>query len=249
MLSNFRRDPVPATFDHSDCTPQEDEEWQEGHECSDELLHAALDRVEQLERTAKAAEREHGELRRRLARLERQLGALLAARTEQRDDLAGVEHSDHQDIARRFRTLIEQRFQNFARRYADKSVHTMDRPERERVTRLISLLSTQVFTDAIPLSPGIRRELGLPEEGGHIEQAIANVRRDGCDLAERIHRAGLSHRWDFEHRAGVPLDPARQEAWPSCDSQAPVRFVISPAYVVNGVVYCPQYVYTGELDG
>lgn len=219
-------------------------EWGHEEEPLQELLDQALVRIDQLEKSAKVGEHEHGQLRRRLDRLERQLGALMAARTAERDDLPGAEHGEHQALARRYRTLVEQRLLNFARRYAERCDRVMDHSERERCYRLMGLLSQQLFTDDLKSSREIVRRLHLPEGDGHIESALTTLRGHCSELAAEIHRAGLHHSWDMQCKPGVALDPARQEQWPSCDQGAPVLFVVAPAYIVNGRSYCLQYVYT-----
>lgn len=225
-------------------SPAADIEWGYEEESPQELLDQALVRIDQLEKSAKTGEHEHGQLRRRLDRLERQLGALMAARTAERDDLPGAEHGKHQALARRYRTLVEQRLLNFARRYAERCDRVMDHSPRERSYRLMGLLSQQLFIDDLKSSREIVRRLHLPEGDGHIESALTTLRGHCSELATEIHRAGLRHSWDMECKPGVALDPARQEQWPSCDQGAPVLFVVAPAYVVNGRSYCLQYVYT-----
>ncbi|WAL96914.1 hypothetical protein [Streptomyces sp. Je 1-369] len=227
-----------------DDSPTADIEWQYEDDLLQEQLDQALARIDQLEKSAKAGEHEHGQLRRRLDRLERQLGTLMAVRTAERDDLPGAEHGKHQALARRYRTLVEQRLLNFARRYAERCDRVMDRPERERGYRLMGLLSQQLFTDDLKSSREIVRRLHLPESDGHIENALATLRGHCSELAAEIHRAGLHHSWDTICTPGVALEPARQEQWPSCDEGAPVLFVMAPGYIVNGRSYCLQYVYT-----
>jgi hypothetical protein len=225
-------------------SPTPEVEWEDEEYPQQELLDEALLRIEQLEQSVKAGEHEHGQLRRRLDRLERQLGSVMAARTDERDDLSGAEHGKHQALARRYRTLIEQRLLNFARRYAARCSRVMDYPERERDYRLMGLLSELLFTDDLKSSREMARCLHLPEGDSHIENGLAALRGHCSDLAAEIHRAGLHHRWDTAYTPGVALDPARQEQWPSCDERAPVLFVMAPAYVVGGRPYCLQYVYT-----
>ncbi|MFG2370473.1 hypothetical protein ACGFY9_03210 [Streptomyces sp. NPDC048504] len=207
-------------------------------------LEQALRRIGQLEQAVKAGEQQHTQMRRSIERLERQLGVLLAARLEGRDDLAAAPHGDHQTLARKFRTLIEQNFLTFARRYSSRCDRVLDRPATEQTARLISLLSQQFFTDALPASRDTIRFLRLPEGDGHIETAITTLRGHCSDLATRIHRAGLDHAWDFAAPSGAPADPTRQDVWTTCDARAPVGFVMSPAYLVNGRIYCPQLVFT-----
>lgn len=228
----------------SEGSPTADLEWEDEEYPSQELLDQALARVEQLERSVQLGENEHGQLRRRLDRLERQLGVLMAARTAERNDLPGAEHGKHQALARRYRTLVEQRLLNFARRYAERCSRVMDHPEPERGYRLMGLLSQQLFTNDLKSSREILRHLHFPESDGHIESTLTTLRGHCSELAAEIHRAGLQHSWDMECTLGVALDPARQEQWPSCDPGAPVQFVVAPAYVVHGRPFCRQYVYT-----
>ncbi|MFJ9710843.1 hypothetical protein [Streptomyces sp. NPDC101234] len=74
---------------------------------------------------------------------------------------------------------------------------------------------------------------------------INRLRTDRVTLTERIAKVGLAHEWSYAHTAGVPLDPGRQEARASCDSDAPISFLVAPAYLVNGRIYSRQLVYTG----
>ncbi|WP_328380593.1 hypothetical protein OHB13_37945 (plasmid) [Streptomyces sp. NBC_00440] len=213
--------------------------------CSDGPLDEALQRVEALERSIDAGRQEHANMSQRLERLERQLGVLLAARTESRADLAGTQHTEHQKLSRQARTLVEQNFVNFARRYADKCQQAVKRPERERIPYVIGLLSKQLFTQDPQPGRAIQRKLHLPEnDGGHIEAAVTALRDTCSELATSIHRAGLRHAWDFTHEAGTVIVPSKQEVWPTCDPARPIAFAMSPAYVVDGRVYGRQYVYT-----
>ncbi|WP_275411216.1 hypothetical protein [Streptomyces sp. SID8014] len=40
------------------------------------------------------------------------------------------------------------------------------------------------------------------------------------------------------------MAPERQDVWASCDPEAPVSFVVAPAYLVEGRIYGRQLVYT-----
>jgi hypothetical protein len=83
----------------------------------------------------------------------------------------------------------------------------------------------------------------LAEDPG-IEAAINRLRTDCVTLTERIAKVGLAHEWSYAHTVGAPLDPGRQEAWASCDPDAPISFVVAPAYLVNGRIYSRRLVYT-----
>jgi hypothetical protein len=209
-------------------------------------LEQVLRRIGQLERAVEVGAEQHTQMRRSIDRLERQVGVLLAARLEGRNDLAAAPHGDHQILARRFRTLIEQNFLTFARRYARRCDRVLDRPAAEQTARLISLLSRQLFTGTLPTSRDTIRSLRLPEHDGHVEAAITVLRGHCADLATDIQRVGLDHAWDFTAFSGTPVDPTRQDVWATCDARAPVSFVMSPAYLVNGRMYCPQLVFTAR---
>ncbi|MFJ8933785.1 hypothetical protein ACIRLA_45200 [Streptomyces sp. NPDC102364] len=209
-----------------------------------DALAQALERITELEHTARAGEHQHTEMKRRLDRIERQLGVLLADRLEERSDLPGARHGEHQTLARRFRTLIEQDFVTFARRFADRCDHVLDWPAAERSARLIGILSERLFARSLPSKQHLVRQLRLADHAGHAEAAIADLYNRCTDLAARIHEAGLHHSWDFTATIGDHVDPARQDAWPRCDSRAPISFVMAPAYLVDGHIYSPQIVYT-----
>ncbi|MFB7852669.1 hypothetical protein ACFC34_37430 [Streptomyces sp. NPDC056053] len=209
------------------------------------LLDQALERIALLEETAKEGERCHAQMRRRLDRLERQLGTLLAAHTENRTDLAGTQHYEHQNLARRTRTLIEQNMYAFARRYAERCDLVLHRDNRERAPYLVALLCRLLLTDDLLPAREMQRSLHLPDDDGHIEAGLIALRGECSELAGQIHRAGLRHEWDFNHTEGTPVIPGRQEPWPTCDPLQPVRFLMGPAYVVDGRLYGLQTVYTG----
>ncbi|MEI5100940.1 hypothetical protein RB200_23370 [Streptomyces sp. PmtG] len=197
-----------------------------------------------LEKAVKAGEQQHTQMRRRLDRLERQLGVLLAAHTEKRTDLAGTQHCEHQALARRTRTIIEQGMYSFARRYADRCAIVFHREERERAPYLVGLLCRLLLTNDLPPAREIQRSLHLADDDGHIEAGLITLRGKCSELARHVHRAGLHHEWDFDHAEGAPVVPERQEPWPACDPLQPVRFLMSPAYMVDGRVYGLQIVYT-----
>ncbi|MEW2313370.1 hypothetical protein AB0918_32810 [Streptomyces sp. NPDC006864] len=210
---------------------------------TEEALEAALQRIGTLEFEVGRGAAEHQRMWSHISRLERQLGTLLASQLDQRDDLAGTRHCEHQELARQTRTLIEQQVQNFARQYSDRTDLAPHRPRRERTAYLMSVLTRQLLDKRPASSWSIQQTLRLAEEPA--TEAAINRLRTGCvDLMERIVQAGLSHEWNYDHVAGKHLDLDRQEAWGACDPKAPVSFLVAPAYLVNGRVYGRQLVYT-----
>ncbi|MFE4659206.1 hypothetical protein ACFRFJ_21255 [Streptomyces hydrogenans] len=209
----------------------------------EEQLQTADQRIATLEFEARRGAAEHQRMWEHISRLERQLGGLLAAQLDRRDDLAGTQHCEHQELARQARTLVEQKFQNFSRQYGDRTDLDRHRPNRERTAYLMSQL-IRLLLDKRPASSwSIQHALRLAEDPGS-ETAINRLRTECVALAERIAKTGLTHEWSYTHTTGVPLDPERQEAWTTCDPEADVCFVVAPAYLVDGRIYSRQLVYT-----
>ncbi|MFF3864012.1 hypothetical protein [Streptomyces sp. NPDC002209] len=208
------------------------------------LIHV-YERIDQLEKAMAMGQREHTEMRQRIDRLERQLGVLLAAHTESRTDLAGTQHCEHQNLALRTRRLVEQSIHSFARRYAARCGIFLRHPHRERAPHLVGRLTRLLLAESPSTATEMQRSLQLADDGGHIEARLTGLRSQCSELGDDIRRAGLQHTWDFDFTPGGPLDPARQETWPTCDPVHPVQFVMAPAYVVDGRVYGRQIVYTG----
>jgi len=63
-------------------------------------------------------------------------------------------------------------------------------------------------------------------------------------IHRRVEDTGLPFHWSWEAILGDPIDEDLQEAWGSCDPEGPIEFVVTPAYIVDGMVYCPQRVFT-----
>ncbi|MFJ5712839.1 hypothetical protein [Streptomyces sp. NPDC093105] len=206
-------------------------------------LETAHQRIAALEFEVRRGAAEHQRMWQHINRLERELGNLLAARLDRRDDLAGTQHCEHQELARQTRTMVEQQFQNFARQYSNGTDLARHRPNRERTAYLMSQL-IRLLLDKRPASSwSIQQSLRLEGDPG-IEAAINRLRTECIDLVERIAKTGLAHEWSYASTTGAPLDPERQEAWASCDPEAPVSFVVAPAYLVDGRIYSRQLVYT-----
>ncbi|WP_381553092.1 hypothetical protein [Streptomyces eurythermus] len=209
----------------------------------DEELETAHQRIAALEFEMRRGATEHQRMWQHINRLERQLGGLLAAQLERRGDLAGAQHCEHQELSRQTRTLVEQKFQNFSRQYSDRTDLARHRPNRERTAFLMSQLIRHLLDKRPASSWSIQQSLRLADDPG-TEAAINRLRTDCVALANRITKIGLPHEWSYTYTAGAPLDPERQEAWASCDPEAPVSFVVAPAYLVDGRIYGRQLVYT-----
>ncbi|WP_157875561.1 hypothetical protein [Streptomyces sp. CNQ431] len=206
-------------------------------------LEVARQRIAALEFQVRRGATEHQRMWQHINRLERQLGSLLAAQLDQRGDLAGTQHCEHQELSRQARTLVEQQFQNFSRQYSDRTDIARHRPNRERTALLMSKLIQHLLDKAPASSWSIQQSLRLADSPG-IEAAINRLRTECVALTERIAKIGLAHEWSYAYTAGAPLAPERQDIWASCDPEAPVSFVVAPAYLVEGRIYGRQLVYT-----
>ncbi|HEX4093622.1 MAG TPA: hypothetical protein VHZ33_33305 [Trebonia sp.] len=68
------------------------------------------------------------------------------------------------------------------------------------------------------------------------EEAASALRRRSTSTPDHIM-------WDFAITPGSPLG-SRQVAWANCVPDLPVRFVVAPAFLINGKAIAPQLVYT-----
>jgi hypothetical protein len=182
---------------------------------------------------------ENEQLRRRLEEVTRQNARLrgqLAQQVALAAGSANLDHSVHEDRADRYRNLVQQSCQRLARA-ALGSATTSPR----RVAQEISTLCRKVLLDR-PSALTLCLTMGLsPEE--HIHQAAELL-----DAVATVSDGGASDVvWDFELSRGRALDPSRQVPWGSCDSAAPVQFVVAPAYCVDDRVYAKQLVFAEHI--
>ncbi|MEU6647254.1 hypothetical protein ABZ863_32665 [Saccharomonospora sp. NPDC046836] len=169
-------------------------------------LEVARQRIEVLEFQVRRGAAEHQRMWQHISRVERQLGTLLAAQLDQRGDLAGEQHCEHQELSRQTRTLVEQQFQNFSRRYSDRADVARNRPNRERTAFLMSKLTQYLLTKRPASSWAIQQSLRLGDDPD-IEAAINRLRTDCVALTERIAKIGLAHEWSYTYTARAPPGP------------------------------------------
>ncbi|GFH67443.1 hypothetical protein Srut_39570 [Streptomyces rutgersensis] len=170
----------------------------------DEELEAPRQRIAAPEFQVRCGAAEHQRMWQHLNRVERQLGSLLAAQLDQRGDLAGAQHCEHQDLYRHIRTLVEQQFQNLSRQYSDRTDLTRHRPNRERTAFLMSKLIRCLLDKAPASSWSVQQTLRLADAPG-IEAAINRLRTDCVALTARIAKIGLAREWSHTCTAGAPL--------------------------------------------
>jgi hypothetical protein len=110
----------------------------------------------------------------------------------------------------------------------------------ERV-RLVAQLAGASLTDDPPNAmTALLTELDAP-------RAIRNLGKDFAKRSREIHdrarELGRDFRWVVDG-----LDPSARTLWPGCSADDTVRFMVTPAFVVEGKVLLPAYVYTSPED-
>ncbi|MFD5160534.1 hypothetical protein ACFWMJ_21085 [Streptomyces hawaiiensis] len=202
------------------------------------------ERILELERQVLHGAKVHEEQTASIRRLEARLNAYMASQTRSRGDVASNAHAAQETIAQEVRQFIEQRLQNVARNrlvHADGLSH---HPHRQQLPRLLGALCSLLFERRSPDFHQLRTLLNVPEYGPAFETA-KELYSKVCEFQARSRATDMRCEWIFEFSYGVPLNPDRQEAWPSCDPGQPVLFVVAPAYIVDDQVYMLQRVFTG----
>lgn len=191
---------------------------------------------------------ENDTLRRSLAetqaevrKLETRLAALLARRVQEQTDTTTVDSAVHAAIAEDFRCLVDQDLHHLARINAAAPGCTPT-----HIPHIIAILCRVLFGADPITEQRVREELvhGSPVPEKRITHVCAQARR----LRSRAVATGHAYQWSFSFRREIPLDPATQEAWSTCDPEHIVQFLVAPGYLAQGRVYGLQQVYTSS-DG
>jgi hypothetical protein len=154
----------------------------------------------------------------------------LAIVDAERSDASDGRHVSHLEVGRRYASFVEQDLFGLARE--EVSGYRSRSPRREWIPRIISSMCAELFR--VGCDPDLR------VKSGHGYEALNHA----ADIRAMADRAGLSYHWDFYFKVGRQLDDKWQQAWGRCDSAHPVKFIVAPAYVVDGMIYHRQWVYT-----
>ncbi|MGW8700020.1 hypothetical protein ACWGOK_24275 [Streptomyces eurythermus] len=201
-------------------------------------------RILELERQVLFGVKVHQEQDASIRRLEARLSAQMASQTRFRGDVASNAHAAQETIAQEFRQFVEQRLQNIARARLQHADCLTQYAREQHMPRLLGALCGVLFSGATPDFHQVRALLNVPEYGSVFE-TVNELFSKACEFHARSRATGMKCEWLFDFSYGAPLDPDRQEPWPSCDPSQPVRFVVAPAYVVNDQYYLLQRVFTG----
>jgi hypothetical protein len=197
--------------------------------------------VEDLLQRTTALEFENERLRTSLGQLEDRFADLLSERTVGRSDLHGGAHLTHINLAADYRSLVMQWMQRVARKLIKgRSRQTLEYDLGQQVAVFTEFL----FRGDFPDSTGLLSSLH-PVDGEILRLAESMCAR-ATELRHKITDVGIHHEWDFRSELSGILKDERQEAWLTSDPSKPVILVVAPAYLVQGVVYAKQLVFTGE---
>ncbi len=164
----------------------------------------------------------------------------LASAAEQRRDVADRRHISQTELAEIYVSFCEQELMSLASEAV--KFYTSRSPRREWLARLIGTFCLNLFRKAPENDVSL---LGLPRRSNdellsYAEEILERARA----LHDRARSSGLPYQWDFHFRPGRRLDEKWQEPWSSCDGRRRAKFLVTPAYVVDGVIYNRQRVYT-----
>jgi hypothetical protein len=141
----------------------------------------------------------------------------------------------HSAAATDFRSFIEQDVLHLARVICKHTGGT----ERRRVAWMTSELCRVLCTGRL----SIEDDLALTTVTDEIELLAIAARRRMDQLLVRGQRAGGTAQFDFTAGSSASIND-RQQPWSMCDPEAPVAFVVIPAYHIGSHYLSQQVVYT-----
>ncbi|WP_194918540.1 hypothetical protein [Catenulispora rubra] len=200
----------------------------------------------ELERRIQAMTHELAAYREQQTQLQKAFDTFRTAHTRDRSMTTTNIHGLHLHLAREHRAFIEQRLNSLARRILSLDDQHPGVQTQHQVAKVIMRLSTLLFPHG-PLSAEHVPRI-LPETfPSAVYPRISQETAAADALYRRIVALNSTQnrvRFDYAFVAGSTVDPAGQEAWPPCDGDAPVSFVLAPAYLVGDDIYQRQLVYT-----
>ncbi|MBX7552933.1 hypothetical protein K1Y78_34180 [Streptomyces sp. tea 10] len=229
-----------------DAAISDSEMEQSGGAAPDETIEQSISdlagEVESLREALQEAQEEIARLRSSMEDTDARVDGILSQWTRRRDDLDNLQSERHRILAEKYVGFIEQTLFGLARRSA-----AMNPQENfgESLSRTVQRLCLEIFGRAQPSEARIRRIVKTKSSdalAAHVNKAFGQ----GIALLGEAHSMRDRPFWDFEFLEGEPINTDRQRAWGKSDPDAPVRYVVSPAYVAGGVRYCLQRVVTSE---
>ncbi|GLZ78689.1 hypothetical protein Afil01_34960 [Actinorhabdospora filicis] len=178
--------------------------------------------------------------------LNRRFTEILAQRHSESGGSANNAVLRHQELAEKFRFLMEQD----VLRFVAEGVREYDRRAREQARAAMTReVCRALFLGADPRPADIwqahphSRDRNHP--GRQLEDFIEALAEAARSLRREIAELPGEQLWDFEFAPGETIDKARQQVWRGSPPDLPVRDVIVPGYVLGDRVLVLQQVLTG----
>jgi uncharacterized protein YdcH (DUF465 family) len=198
----------------------------------------------QLHRLSQQRQGDIGQLRNELAEVvhaqDARLTKLLQLHNQLREELSGAAEERHHTLAAEFNDLVQFTVVPTCMTVDAYCPSTHEIEMQERRMTLVRLLCRRLF-GALPAMNSEVRSLFKPYAAGagpDAEKQVASLAGPLCAKVNTLRAAiadtGTAFRWDFEVTPGTAFSPDKYQLWQSASDQAPVRYVVIPAYVVPG---------------
>lgn len=208
-------------------------------------LREVRDAVRELQQEHVRLEQQMELLVERYEQLDARFTDVLAARSADaaQPGVATARHVEHQQIADRYRTFMDQDVVNAARAAV---VPTRRRrrdalAEQEVLAGHLAQISEALFAGTCIDLERLQQVLAAAPPIW-----LAQLAATGTELRERAGGSDPRGHWDFGYTPDAPVDLSRQLVWGTYSPGAGTAFVVTPAYVVGDRVYVPQRVATVE---
>lgn len=219
---------------------------QSGADESDEAVARNISELEtevgSLREELQEAKGEIAKLRASVADVDVRMDGILSQWTRYRDDLDDLQSEGHRLLAEKYMGFVEQVLFGLARR---SLALTPQEDFGESLSRAVQRLCLEIFGRAQPSEARIRRIVKAKSTDA-LAAHVNNAFRQSIALLSEANSMKARPFWDFEFLEGESMNAQRQRVWGKSDPEAPVLYVVSPAYVAGGVRYCLQRVVTGE---
>jgi hypothetical protein len=129
---------------------------------------------------------------------------------------------------------------------AASAVSLADRTARTKAYRAKRLSESLLGPQMVNYGQFMGMVVEVTDQSGSTKKVLDRVYRDTVAIRTLAVELGLDHRWDFSAVAGTVLRADYQAPFGRCDPSRPVEFVVFPAFLVEGRVFCRQRVFTTE---
>lgn len=203
------------------------------------LLRSVADAVSRIDGRLSTLEQHYQHLNRRFTEI-------LAQRHSESGGGTGNSVLRHQELAEKFRFLLEQD----VLRFVAEGVREYDRRAREQARAAMTRdVCRALFLGADPRPGDIWQAHPHSQTRSHpgrpLEDFIEGLAESARALRREIAELPGEQLWDFEFAPGESLDKSRQQVWRGSPPDLPVRDVIVPGYVLGERVLVLQQVLTG----